>query len=80
MEECIICFEEKNIFIFYPCSHKVCKTCFDKMEKKCPLCEVSCILIDNPDITYLDRTSPCISCCCYGSILLLFLYIINSAT
>ena len=38
MEECIICFDETNEFIFYSCSHKVCANCYPKL-KKCPLCK-----------------------------------------
>jgi len=38
MEECIICFEERNEFMFYQCTHKVCKQCFPKIQS-CPICQ-----------------------------------------
>jgi len=37
MEECIICFEETNDFIFYICAHKVCSKCYPRI-KTCPIC------------------------------------------
>jgi hypothetical protein len=37
MEECIICFEETNPFVFFPCAHKVCQTCYKRMVR-CPIC------------------------------------------
>ena len=37
MEECIICFEETNQFVFFPCAHKVCAQCH-KQISRCPLC------------------------------------------
>lgn len=43
MEECIICFEERDNFSFYSCSHKVCDTCYHKINK-CPLCQASKII------------------------------------
>lgn len=77
MEECIICFEEKNNFIFYPCTHKVCKTCFDKMDKKCPICNVSCIYINEPETDRIDTDrvsfiNPCSICYCSLSIVLVY--------
>ena len=38
MEECIICFEEKDNFRFYSCTHKVCEACYLKINQ-CPLCQ-----------------------------------------
>jgi hypothetical protein len=41
MEECIICLDEKESFIFFPCNHKVCNECFPFLvsyTNKCPLC------------------------------------------
>lgn len=41
MEECYICFSnlESSDFKSLPCSHKLCKICYLKLEKsKCPLC------------------------------------------
>jgi len=41
MEECMICFDEKETFIFFPCNHKVCHVCFPLLvsyTNKCPLC------------------------------------------
>jgi hypothetical protein len=37
MEECIICFDETNEFIFYSCTHKVCAKCYPKITN-CPMC------------------------------------------
>jgi len=37
MEECIICFEEYNNFVIFPCNHKVCVVCYPKLNR-CPLC------------------------------------------
>ena len=37
-EECIICFEETEDFMFFPCQHKVCPVCFPKLHQ-CPLCQ-----------------------------------------
>lgn len=39
MEECIICFDEKDTFVFLPCAHKICAECKEHLEqKKCPIC------------------------------------------
>ena len=41
MEECYICFSnlESNDFKSLPCSHKICFSCYLRLEKtKCPLC------------------------------------------
>ena len=41
MEECYICFSnlESKDFKLLPCSHKICYSCYLKLEKtKCPLC------------------------------------------
>lgn len=38
MEECIICYEEINHFIFFSCGHKTCPTCFPKLHQ-CPFCQ-----------------------------------------
>ncbi len=39
MEECIICFDEKDYFIFLPCAHKICAQCKELLEqKRCPIC------------------------------------------
>jgi hypothetical protein len=41
MEECMICLDEKEMFIFFPCNHKVCNDCFPSLvsyTNKCPLC------------------------------------------
>lgn len=47
MEECIICFEETENFMFFPCQHKVCRICFPKLER-CPLCQRNKILTESP--------------------------------
>ena len=39
MEECIICFDETDQFVFLPCAHKVCIHCIHRLDqKKCPVC------------------------------------------
>lgn len=41
MEECYICFSkfQNENFEMLPCSHKVCNTCYLRLDKpKCPLC------------------------------------------
>ena len=47
MEECIICFDEKDSFTFFPCKHKVCTVCFPLLvanTNRCPLCNQRIIL------------------------------------
>ena len=47
MEECIICFEEQESFIFFHCKHKVCNVCFPLLvsnTNRCPLCNKRIIL------------------------------------
>jgi hypothetical protein len=50
-QECIICLNNKEHIIIYPCEHKnICKECFDKLlSKKCPICrsDVTKICHDN---------------------------------
>ena len=43
MEECIVCFEEREPIAF-PCGHKVCAVCYPKL-KRCPLCNYEVITI-----------------------------------
>lgn len=39
-EECIICFDETEHFVFLPCAHKLCPRCKELLEqRKCPLCD-----------------------------------------
>lgn len=68
MEECMICFEDTNEFMFYPCTHKVCKPCFDKLNK-CPLCDEIHIYIE-PSESPRSNTG----CLCCSVILLLIVY------
>lgn len=42
MEECIICFEERELIAF-PCAHKVCVVCYPKL-KRCPLCNYEVVV------------------------------------
>ena len=37
MEECIICFDETPHFVFFPCAHKVCVSCYKRLAR-CPVC------------------------------------------
>jgi hypothetical protein len=41
MEECIVCFEERDPIAF-PCGHKVCAVCYPKLNR-CPLCNYEII-------------------------------------
>lgn len=44
MEECFICFEETDQFIFFECTHKVCTQCFPQLRSPlCPICGSSAI-------------------------------------
>ena len=72
MEECMICFEETNEFMFYPCTHKVCKPCFDKLNK-CPLCNETHIYIEPSESETRPVSMGCYLCC-YGIILLVIVY------
>ena len=47
IEECPICYESKNDFKIFPCFHKFCLTCVQRLEQeqvngkiKCPLCRM----------------------------------------
>lgn len=40
LEECMICYEETDKYIFFSCNHKVCPVCFPKLHE-CPLCQSS---------------------------------------
>ena len=42
MEECIVCFEERDPIAF-PCGHKVCGVCYPKL-KRCPLCNYEVVV------------------------------------
>jgi hypothetical protein len=70
MEECMICFSDTNEFMFYPCTHKVCKECFGKLNK-CPLCNVTCIYVEPPEPAHVTDPSHVLSyLCCYSLILI----------
>lgn len=49
MEECIVCFEEKEPIAF-PCGHKVCAVCYPKL-KRCPLCNYEVIIPITPRVS-----------------------------
>jgi hypothetical protein len=38
MEECGICYEEKNEYFKLSCSHKLCTDCYDRISNTCPFC------------------------------------------
>jgi hypothetical protein len=40
MEECIVCFDETDEFIFYTCTHKLCINCYRRLNN-CPLCQAN---------------------------------------
>jgi hypothetical protein len=76
MEECIICFEEKEPVAF-PCAHKVCVVCYPKL-KRCPLCNYEVVVfVPNTPTTHFvelrqnqfDRDTRILQCVC-GFILL----------
>jgi len=48
MEECIVCFEERDPIAF-PCGHKVCAVCYPKL-KRCPLCNYEVIMPITPRV------------------------------
>jgi hypothetical protein len=59
MEECIICFEEKeeHDFILFSCSHKTCVTCFHTLMNMstptpCPLCQQPITIYMSKDMMY----------------------------
>ena len=55
-EECIICFDETDQFIFFPCTHKVCPQCKERLEqKKCPICNTPFDEWIQPDTTIVLR-------------------------
>ena len=49
MEECIVCFEERDPIAF-PCGHKVCGVCYPKL-KRCPLCNYEVIIPITPRVS-----------------------------
>lgn len=53
MEECIICFEERESIAF-PCTHKVCIVCYPKL-KRCPLCNYE-VVVFVPNTPRVERT------------------------
>jgi len=83
MEECIICFEERDDFKFYSCSHKVCVECYHKINK-CPLCQANKIEIVIVTPIQREHNSPvlfvtyilirCIIICLFISVIGVYLY------
>ena len=58
MEECIICFDEKDSFTFFPCKHKVCNVCFPLLienTNRCPLCNKR-IIVDTSEVEIIVQT------------------------
>lgn len=55
MEECIICFEETTEFIFFPCAHKVCASCYKRIDR-CPICNTVDLEIQQPIIPQQSST------------------------
>ena len=51
MEECIVCFEERDPIAF-PCGHKVCAVCYPKL-KRCPLCNYEVIIPITPRVSHV---------------------------
>jgi len=84
MEECIICFEEKDNFRFYSCTHKVCDTCYLKINQ-CPLCQATKLIdvivlqpVNRPDNTRTIYTTYILIKCVFVfltfTLLTLYLY------
>jgi len=70
MEECIVCFEERDPIAF-PCGHKVCGVCYPKL-RRCPLCNYEVVIFipsTRPvEVTYLrarDDTRKLQLICCF---------------
>ena len=38
MSECEICYEEEKDKVYLPCSHSLCKNCYDRIYYSCPFC------------------------------------------
>ena len=62
MEECNICYSEKEIFIILPCKHELCDTCFKSWivrNQSCPFCrkEISGLKEMLYDIMNSDNTN-----------------------
>jgi hypothetical protein len=59
MEECIVCFEERDPIAF-PCGHKVCGVCYPKL-KRCPLCNyeiITDVTVVTPRVSHTVRNTP----------------------
>ena len=59
MEECMICFDEKEMFIFFPCNHKVCNVCFPLLvsyTNKCPLCSTIIEPFNEPEFQIIVQS------------------------
>lgn len=82
MEECIICLDEKESFIFFPCNHKVCDNCFPLLvstTNKCPLCNTTITIETESYITIQpvhERPAYRLDMCKIGMIIIGSLFII----
>jgi len=63
-EECLICLEETDNFIFFNCGHKACPTCFPKLHR-CPLCQPNTKIQNHPPVRMheVDKEDYCKLCC-----------------
>jgi hypothetical protein len=80
MEECIICFEEKQDFQFYSCGHKLCTHCYQKISN-CPLCQsgkIEVVIIQPTTIVTSSRTTynslRCLVCIMLSTLIFLYFY------
>lgn len=78
MEECIICFEERQDFKFYSCGHKLCTECYHKIYT-CPLCQsrkIEIVVVQPTAVTSVHSYHPirCIVCLFLSSIIFLYFY------
>ena len=77
MEECTVCFEEGQDFMFYNCGHKLCTPCYHKIDN-CPLCQsgkIEVVIIQPSAVSSLPNY-PIRSLLCFGLSTLLFLYFV----
>jgi len=54
MEECIICFDETPYFVFFPCAHKVCLSCYKRLSR-CPVCNCPGDLVPELQVDQVAR-------------------------
>ena len=81
MEECMVCFEERQDFKSYSCNHKLCSECYNKINN-CPLCKshkIEVVIIQPTTVvTSVQTTYNSLKCLiCVMLTTLIFLYFYN---